>query len=81
MCLQWLSIISSQGDTSELLIISKVPPDQLHTLPNGPNLFTQLFQLLGEIWSSYNGIWFLGHHFGYRSSGKLKFGLSTHMTF
>ena len=26
---------------------------------------TQLFQLIGEMWSSYNGNWFLGHNFGY----------------
>ena len=43
-------------------------------------LFSQPFQALGEMWSYYNGKWFLSHHFGFRSSGKLKFGLNTHMT-
>ena len=41
---------------------------------------SQLFHLLGEMWSSYNWKWFLSHHFGLLSSGKLIFGLSTHMT-
>ena len=40
----------------------------------------QLFQSLGEILSNYNGKWFSSHQFGLRSSGKLKFGLNTHMT-
>ena len=40
----------------------------------------QLFQLLGELWSCYNGKVFLSHRFGFRRSGKLKFGLITYMT-
>ena len=40
---------------------------------------SQLFQTLGEMLSYYNGIWFSSHHFGFRSSKKLKFGLNTHM--
>ena len=45
-----------------------------------PFACTQLFQPLGEMLSYYNGNWFSSHHFGFRSSGKLKFGLNTHMT-
>ena len=40
---------------------------------------SQLFQPLGEMLSYYNENWFSSHHFGFRSSGKLKFGLNTHM--
>ena len=40
----------------------------------------QLFQLLGELWSCYNKKWFSSHCFGFGSSEKLKFGLTTPMT-
>ena len=42
---------------------------------------SQLYQLLGKMWSYYNGKWFLSRHFVFRSSGKLKSGLSTYMTY
>ena len=41
---------------------------------------SQLFQSLGELWRFYDGKWFSSHRFGFKSSGKLKFGLNTHMT-
>ena len=53
--------------------------------PTGPirsssrNVRAQLFQPLCEMLSYYNGNWFSSHPFVFRSSGKLKFGLNTHM--
>ena len=44
------------------------------------NCSSQLFQPLGEMWSCYHGKWFSSHRFGFGSSGKLKFGLNSHMT-
>ena len=41
----------------------------------------KLFQPLGELLSYYNEKWFSIHHFGFGNSGKLKFGLNTHMTY
>ena len=53
---------------------------QYTTQPYITIFYTQLFQPLGELGSCYNGKWFSSHRFGFRSSGKLKFGLSNHMT-
>ena len=56
----------------------EIPRAELEGFPEGSG--SQLFQLLGELWSCYNGKWFSSHRFGFESSGKLEFGLNTHMT-
>ena len=48
--------------------------------PKSIEVYAQLFQPLGELFSCYNGKGFSSHRFGFGSSKKLKFGLNTHMT-